>query len=77
MSGRKYNFSPGPAVLPLPALEKAQQDLVDFDGSGIGILGNGADEGARIDDEGLPRRGLVPRLDDVERVSAAGFLRCF
>jgi phosphoserine aminotransferase len=38
MSGRKYNFSPGPAVLPLPALEKAQQDLVDFDGSGIGIL---------------------------------------
>lgn len=38
MSGRKYNFNPGPAVLPLAALEQAQKDLIDFAGSGIGIL---------------------------------------
>lgn len=38
MSGRKYNFNPGPAVLPLSALEQAQKDLIDFAGTGIGIL---------------------------------------
>jgi len=38
MSGRKYIFNAGPAVLPVPALEKAQQDIMNFNGSGIGIL---------------------------------------
>ncbi|MDY0004064.1 MAG: 3-phosphoserine/phosphohydroxythreonine transaminase [Polyangia bacterium] len=38
MSGRKFNFNPGPAVLPLSALEQAQKDLIDFAGTGIGIL---------------------------------------
>lgn len=38
MSGRKYIFNAGPAVLPVPALERAQQDLLNFNGSGIGIL---------------------------------------
>jgi len=32
------NFSAGPAVLPEPVLRRAQQDLWDIDGSGIGIL---------------------------------------
>lgn len=38
MSGRKYNFNPGPATLPLSALEKAAKDLIDFESTGIGIL---------------------------------------
>jgi phosphoserine aminotransferase len=38
MEKRVYNFSPGPAVLPLPALEEAQRDLVAFPGVGISIL---------------------------------------
>jgi phosphoserine aminotransferase len=32
------NFSAGPAALPLPALERAQRELLDFDGSGMSIM---------------------------------------
>lgn len=35
---RIYNFSPGPAVLPLPVLEQAQRDLVCLPGLGVSIL---------------------------------------
>ena len=38
MEKRIYNFSPGPAVLPLPALEQAQRDLLALPGTGISIL---------------------------------------
>jgi phosphoserine aminotransferase len=38
MEKRVYNFSPGPAVLPLPALEEAQRDLLALPGCGISIL---------------------------------------
>jgi phosphoserine aminotransferase len=38
MEKRVYNFSPGPAVLPLPALQEAQRDLVALPGAGISIL---------------------------------------
>ncbi len=37
MSERIYNFSPGPAALPLEVLEKASVDIVNFENSGIGI----------------------------------------
>ncbi|MFM8250796.1 MAG: 3-phosphoserine/phosphohydroxythreonine transaminase [Planctomycetota bacterium] len=35
---RIYNFSPGPAVLPLPVLQQAQRDLVCLPGQGLSIL---------------------------------------
>ncbi len=35
---RKVNFNPGPATLPLPALEKARDALVDYEGLGLGLL---------------------------------------
>ena len=35
---RLINFAPGPATLPLPVLEEAQRDLVDYRGTGISIL---------------------------------------
>ena len=38
MEKRIYNFSPGPAVLPLPVLEEAQRDLVSYPGAGCSIL---------------------------------------
>lgn len=38
MEKRVYNFSPGPAVLPLPALEEAARDLVALPGAGCSIL---------------------------------------
>jgi phosphoserine aminotransferase len=38
MSHRIYNFSAGPAVLPLPVLEEAQRDLVALPGVGMSVL---------------------------------------
>ena len=35
---RKYNFSAGPATLPLDVLEQAQAELVDFEGTGTSIM---------------------------------------
>jgi len=37
-TGRTYNFSAGPGVLPEPVLRQAQADLWDIFGTGIGIL---------------------------------------
>jgi phosphoserine aminotransferase len=37
-SDRIFNFSAGPAVLPLPVLEQAQRDLVALPGVGMSIL---------------------------------------
>ncbi|MFQ5831679.1 MAG: 3-phosphoserine/phosphohydroxythreonine transaminase [Candidatus Thorarchaeota archaeon] len=38
MTKRVYNFYAGPATLPLPALEKAREELLDFAGTGMSIL---------------------------------------
>jgi phosphoserine aminotransferase len=38
MEKRVYNFSPGPAMLPLKVLEQAQRDLLALPGTGISIL---------------------------------------
>ena len=38
MTKRAHNFSAGPATLPLPVLEKAQAELVDFRGAGMSIM---------------------------------------
>ena len=35
---RIYNFSAGPAVLPVPVLEEAQRDLVELPGVGMSVL---------------------------------------
>ncbi|MFI5347313.1 MAG: 3-phosphoserine/phosphohydroxythreonine transaminase [Elusimicrobiota bacterium] len=35
---RKINFNAGPAGLPLPVLETAQKDLVEFQGTGLSIM---------------------------------------
>jgi phosphoserine aminotransferase len=35
---RAINFNAGPAGLPLPALERARDELIDFKGSGMSIL---------------------------------------
>src|SRR5690242_21910327 len=33
-----YNFNAGPAILPPPVLEQAQQELLDYHGRGMSIL---------------------------------------
>jgi len=35
---RAWNFNAGPAGLPLPALERAQRELLDFEGTGMSIM---------------------------------------
>lgn len=35
---RVYNFSPGPAVLPLPVLEQAQRELLSLPGLGMSVM---------------------------------------
>ncbi len=37
-SDRVINFSPGPAVLPVPVLERAREELLNFRGSGMSVL---------------------------------------
>ena len=36
--GRIFNFSAGPATLPVPVLEEAQRDLLDYQGAGMSVL---------------------------------------
>jgi len=38
MSQRIHNFSAGPGALPLPVLESAQRNLVDFEGGGMSLM---------------------------------------
>jgi len=38
MTRRVYNFYAGPATLPLPALKKAQEELLDFKGTGMSLM---------------------------------------
>ncbi|MBN2308271.1 MAG: 3-phosphoserine/phosphohydroxythreonine transaminase, partial [Candidatus Hydrogenedentes bacterium] len=38
MENRVYNFAAGPAALPLPALEKAQQELLVLPGAGASVM---------------------------------------
>ena len=35
---RVYNFSPGPAMLPEPVLRRAQEELLDWQGSGMSVM---------------------------------------
>src|ERR671920_217496 len=38
MTERIFNFSAGPAVLPLPVLEQAQRELVSLPGVGMSVM---------------------------------------
>src|SRR3954468_21988252 len=37
-SSRTINFNAGPAAMPLPALERAQAELLDFAGTGMSVM---------------------------------------
>ena len=38
MTNRVWNFSPGPAALPEPVLQRAQQELLDYQGTGMSVM---------------------------------------
>jgi phosphoserine aminotransferase len=35
---RKHNFYAGPAILPLEVMQKAQEELLDFNGIGLSVM---------------------------------------
>lgn len=35
---RVFNFNPGPSMLPLPVLEKAQSEFLDYKGTGMSVM---------------------------------------
>ena len=35
---RIYNFSAGPSMLPLPALERASREMMNYGGSGMSVM---------------------------------------
>jgi len=35
---RVHNFNPGPAVLPLPVLKQAQEEMLDYKGTGMSVM---------------------------------------
>ena len=37
-TGRIHNFSAGPAVLPLPVLERVQAELISLPGVGMSVM---------------------------------------
>jgi phosphoserine aminotransferase len=64
------NFNPGPATLPLPALERARDELLDFAGSGMSVMEHShrGKEYEAVHDEALALlRGLlgVPPSHDI------------
>lgn len=38
MADRIWNFNPGPATLPLPVLEKAREEMLNYDGTGMSVM---------------------------------------
>ena len=65
MNDRIHNFSAGPAVLPEPVLQQAQEDIWNIDGTGIGVLEH-SHRGPTIDrvfeeaESWTPRRAHAP-----------------
>ena len=37
-TNRIFNFSAGPSMLPLPVLEKAAAELLNYNGSGMSVM---------------------------------------
>src|SRR5258706_319502 len=60
---RVFNFSAGPAVLPLPVLEEAQRDLIALPGVAyVHMTSNNTIEGTQW--KSLPRAGDAPLVSD-------------
>ena len=66
---RVKNFNAGPAALPLPALERAQKELLDFEGTGMSVMeqSHRGKEYEKVHDEAIALlRELMGLTDDYE-----------
>ena len=63
---RIYNFNPGPAALPLGVLEEIQQNLLDFQGSGMSIteISHRSREFDDVINDAVARTKRLLNLDD-------------
>jgi phosphoserine aminotransferase len=70
MTTRVMNFSPGPATLPLPALERAQRELLDFDGTGMSVMeqSHRGKEYEAVHDEALRLLREILRVPDTHEI---------
>lgn len=67
---RVHNFNPGPAALPLPVLERAQRELLDFEGSGMSIMEH-SHRGKvyeKVHDEALERMRRLMAVPDTHEI---------
>ncbi|MBL7032940.1 MAG: 3-phosphoserine/phosphohydroxythreonine transaminase [Candidatus Delongbacteria bacterium] len=58
---RVYNFSPGPCTLPLPALEKAQAEFIDYHNTGMSII-ESSHRGAEFKDVHVETKALLRQV---------------
>jgi phosphoserine aminotransferase len=63
---RAFNFSAGPATLPLPVLEEIQSDLLDYAGSGMSIMESShrGKEYSAVHEEAVANTKELLKLDD-------------
>ena len=71
---RPMNFNAGPATLPLPALERAREELLDFAGTGMSVMEHShrGGEYEKVHDEAI---ALLRELDVYKR-QGSGWGRC-
>jgi phosphoserine aminotransferase len=67
---RAINFNAGPAGLPLPALERARDELIDFQGSGMSIMEHShrGKEYEAVHDEAIALLGRLLGIPDTHQV---------
>ncbi|MGC8720799.1 MAG: 3-phosphoserine/phosphohydroxythreonine transaminase [Thermodesulforhabdaceae bacterium] len=66
MEKRVYNFNPGPAALPLPVLKRAQEELLNFRGTGMSIMeiSHRSKDFEAVLDDAISRIKRLLKLDD-------------
>ena len=73
MANRVFNFSPGPATLPLSVLEKVQAELLDYRGSGMSVM-ESSHRGAEYDEIHNSTIALFKELMGLKDGYNVGFL---
>jgi phosphoserine aminotransferase len=74
MSNRVFNFNPGPSTLPLDVLKKAQQELLDFQGSGMSVMeiSHRSPEYDKVHNAAIASAKSLMNLDDSFKVLFVG-----
>ena len=75
MTDRVYNFTAGPATLPLPVMNRIQEEFRDFKGMGAGVIEishRSTEFGELLDETSTLLRDLMDIPEDYELVYAHG-----